>query len=88
MQAAGLGTAAYVRALADASGRSGDTRSLDPAVWAAESQRLRPQVYAFGGPNRELPDAYVDLASRITRDRLGQAAVRLAGTLNAVFSCD
>jgi hypothetical protein len=88
VQSAGLDIADYVRALADDIGQSRDARPLDPAVWAAESQRLRPQVYEFGRRGQELPDTYVELASRITRERLGQAAVRLAATLNAVFSCD
>lgn len=57
--------------------------------WADESQKLRPYVYAQvpargGGSFR--PDAdYLARAREITMLRLGQAGVRLAGTLNGLF---
>ena len=88
IESAGLSVGAYTRAVAAEIGEKRNAQRLDPAVWAAESQGLRRQVYAFGRTDRELPDAYVDLAARITRDRLGQAALRLAGALNEIFSCD
>lgn len=88
VQSAGISVRGYTRAVAAEIGERSDVESLDPTVWAAESQRLRRQVYGFGRPGRELPDDYVDLATRVTRDRLGQAALRLAGTLNRLFSCD
>lgn len=61
--------------------------SLDPLVWAEESLRLRAAVYVFGATNREPGPSYLDFAAATTRDRLADAAMRLAGTLNAIF-CD
>lgn len=60
---------------------------LDPAVWAAESLALRPQVYDFDASREVLPAAYVRRARAITKRRLAQAAGRLAATLNAIW-CD
>ncbi|NND36484.1 MAG: S1/P1 nuclease [Gammaproteobacteria bacterium] len=69
-----------------------DVRRLQrtpPRVWARESQYLRPYVYAFranstGGVLR--PDAdYLALARELSKLRLSQAGVRLAGELNRVF---
>ena len=88
VRAAGISINADSHELVAGIGDASDPASLDPAVWAAESQRLRSQVYAFRRAGEELPAAYVDRATGITRHRLGQAALRLAGTLNAVFACD
>ena len=57
---------------------------LDPEVWAAESLALRPDVYDFG-TGRTLNADYVEHAQTITRQRLADAAVRLAATLNDLF---
>lgn len=59
--------------------------SLDPLVWAAESLALRPRVYGYGRDGREPSRAYLDAAADITRERLALAALRLAGTLNAIL---
>lgn len=59
-----------------------------PAQWAAESQALRPQVYAFGGSAGEpitLDDAYQARALALTEQRLVQAGVRLAAKLNVIW---
>lgn len=55
-----------------------------PRDWAAESKALRPLVYGFDG---QPGAAYLRQAGRVIQRRLGQAAVRLAVTLNRVF-CD
>lgn len=58
-------------------------------VWARESQYLRPYVYAFepqppGSVFR--PDAgYLARARELSKIRLSQAGVRLAGALNEIF---
>ena len=58
-------------------------------VWARESQYLRPYVYAFeprayGGTFR--PDTeYLARARELSKLRLSQAGVRLAGTLNEIY---
>ena len=61
-----------------------------PSAWAAESLALRARVYAFPraarGPSR-LDDAYLAAADAITRVRLAQAAMRLAGVLNRALGC-
>jgi hypothetical protein len=85
IEAAGLPVREYERALAAEVVAAGEGTSDDPAVWAAESRSLRPEVYGFGRPGREPPRRYVDGASRITHDRLALAARRLAGTLNAIL---
>lgn len=58
-------------------------------VWARESQYLRPYVYAFGANSAARafrPDAdYLALARELSKLRLSQAGVRLAGELNRVF---
>jgi hypothetical protein len=59
--------------------------SLNPLVWAEESLALRSRVYDFGEPGREPDAAYMDFAASTTRDRLVQAARRLAGTLDAIL---
>jgi hypothetical protein len=56
-----------------------------PPDWAAESQALRDQVYAFAEEGAPLSDAYIAAAIAITEQRLAQAGVRLAVTLNALF---
>jgi hypothetical protein len=61
--------------------------SLDPLVWAQESLDLRTRVYNFGAAGREPRREYLDFAARVTRERLAVAALRLAGTLNAIL-CD
>ncbi len=56
-----------------------------PRDWAAESQALRGDVYAFDGPGTRLSDHYIAEAIRVTATRLAQSAVRLAATLNDIF---
>ncbi|MGI9342532.1 MAG: S1/P1 nuclease [Gammaproteobacteria bacterium] len=56
--------------------------------WAAESKNLRPYVYATvpRGADSFRPDAdYLARAREISMLRLGQAGVRVAGTLNGLF---
>jgi nuclease S1 len=59
--------------------------SLDPLIWAEESLALRARVYAYGREGRQPSRAYLDAAADITRERLALAALRLAGTLNAIL---
>jgi len=58
-------------------------------VWARESQYLRPYVYAFRASSSRRgfrPDAdYLALARELSKLRLSQAGVRLAGELNQLF---
>ncbi len=56
-----------------------------PEDWAVESQALRGQVYAFGTEGAALSDEYIAAAIAITEQRLAQAGVRLAATLNSLF---
>lgn len=56
-----------------------------PREWAAESQALRDQVYAFGAEGAALSDEYIATAITVTEQRLAQAGVRLATTLNNLF---
>ncbi|MGD8339262.1 MAG: S1/P1 nuclease [Gammaproteobacteria bacterium] len=85
VESSGLSVREYVRELAAEIVTAGAATSLDPAVWAAESQSLRGEVYGFGRAGRAPDRSYVEQATRTTRDRLGLAARRLAGTLNAIF---
>jgi len=85
IESAGLSVPAYVSSVVEEFAVLGSAISLDPVAWAQESQRLRQQVYGFGRAGREPAQAYTDLAARVTRDRLGMAALRLAGTLNEIF---
>ena len=67
--------------------RTDDDPARDPMVWAAESLDLRPAVYDFDGQRREPSATYKNFAAETTRLRLGQAALRLADTLNRLL-CD
>jgi hypothetical protein len=78
----GLSVRAYARSLV---GTTADEISLDPMVWAAESLALRPSVYAYGAERRQPSNPYLDVAARITRERLRLSALRLAGTLNRLL---
>jgi len=56
--------------------------------WARESKALRPHVYPFTpqpGHTFAPDDAYLDVAADISMQRLGAAAARLAGWLNALY---
>lgn len=55
-----------------------------PEAWAAESLELRSTVYDLR-PGGRLDEDYLATARRITERRLGQAAGRLAATLNSIF---
>ena len=64
-------------------------RGTTPPDWARESQNLRPVVYDFGpqaeGQPVQLSDKYLAPAHEITQQRLAQAGVRLAETLNHIL---
>jgi hypothetical protein len=78
----GLSVRGYARSLA---GTAAGEISLDPMVWAAESLSLRPNVYAYGAERRQPSNPYMDVAARITRERLRLSALRLADTLNRLL---
>jgi len=71
-----------VSVLALAVASESDWVAASPREWAAQSKALRGLVYDFTGT----PDVrYLTTAERIVRERLAQAGVRLAATLNGVF---
>jgi len=76
---------AYIQSLRRDLVAGDESVSLDPWDWAEESLRLRPGVYGFRQSQREQSAAYLYFAASITRERLGLAARRLAGTLNAYW---
>jgi len=83
---AGLSVGRYARDLrAQMRNAAASGASLDPVVWAEESLALRAEVYAFDAERGTIDAAYAQRAASITRRRLAEAALRLAGTLNAVF---
>jgi len=84
---ANLSIGAYTRVVTELGDVASVDPALDPLVWAEESLALRPQVYAFGREGRELAPDYLAFAADATRERLAAAALRLAGTLNALL-CD
>jgi len=66
-------------------------RGGDPLSWAQESKALRPLVY--GGIVGRRPvladgDRYLSTARDIVSERLAQAGVRLADSLNSIFCND
>jgi hypothetical protein len=86
IEAANLSVSRYARALRpEMATLAAAGSALDPLTWAEESFALRGAVYAFEARDGELDAAYVQRAATITRRRLAQAALRLAGTLNALF---
>jgi len=85
VESSGLSVGAYARLLRRETADAGETQSLDPLVWAAESLALRARVYDFGQAGRAPPQRYLDFAAQTTRERLRVAAQRLAGTLNGLF---
>jgi hypothetical protein len=63
-------------------------KETDPAVWATESQLLRPEVYAFGFDAEGrgvLDEGYQTMASALAQQRLIVAGLRLAGLLNGLW---
>lgn len=85
IDAAGEVIADYTRSVGRLADRRVQDASLDPLVWAGEALDLRADVYAFGREGQEPPTAYLDFAAAVTRARLALAALRLAGTLNALL---
>jgi len=86
VELANLSVARYARGLRADMERAGAAGAeLDPAVWAEESLGLRGEVYGFDRRTGELDAAYLEKAERVTRRRLAEAALRLAGTLNRLF---
>ena len=81
----GLSVREYLRGLEGAVSAPSRSLSLEPTVWATESLALRANVYAFGSQGREPAASYSEMAATITRQRLGLAAQRLAGSLNQLF---
>jgi len=59
-------------------------QSTGYSVWMEESYKLRDRCYDFK-PELPLSYEYVDKSMPIVRQRLLQAGVRLAGTLNQIF---
>lgn len=80
----GLSVRDYVRSISS-DVRDAGAVSLDPQVWAEESLALRSRVYAYGRAGQAPSADYLDFAARTTRERLGLAARRLAGTLNSLL---
>lgn len=65
-------------------------RELDPYAWAEESMALRPAVYDFMRPERSMEPVVLDAvyqgrALEIIDQRLLQAGIRVAASLDAVF---
>jgi hypothetical protein len=87
IETSGRSVSAYVAAIRESAVRGGGRVDLNPERWAAESLALRDRVYAFGREGREPSRGYATFAAETTEQRLGLAAMRLAGTLNSLL-CD
>ncbi len=84
-----LSREAYVRALSGAiETNAPEWLQTTPVDWARESQDARPSVYDFERRRNRLTDEYIEAAIALTRLRLSQAGVRLAGEVNrALGAC-
>lgn len=84
IELAGLSVAEYADAIRQRAAlvAANDTNSA-PLDWAEESFEMRGAVYRFSrnGASRR----YLGEAEQATRERLAQAAARLANTLNGIF---
>jgi hypothetical protein len=57
-----------------------------PMEWIWESYQISSEVYANSKPGQEIDEAYYQKYILVTRKRIDQAAIRLAGELNKLFN--
>jgi hypothetical protein len=57
-----------------------------PMEWIWESYQISSELYANTKPSQEIDEAYYQKYIVVTRRRIDQAAIRLAGELNKLFN--
>ena len=61
-------------------------QSDSPMEWIWESYQISSELYARVKPGEDIDKAYYQKYIQVTRKRIGQAGIRLAGELNKLFN--
>jgi hypothetical protein len=61
-------------------------QSDSPMEWLWESYQISSELYKFAKPGQTIDDAYYQKYIQVTRKRIDQAGIRLAGELNKLFN--
>jgi hypothetical protein len=61
-------------------------QSDSPMEWIWESYQISSEIYAQTKPGQQIDEAYYQKYIVVTRKRIDQAAIRLAGELNKLFN--